>query len=170
MTNTLGRVQLVTGTPQCLPAKCVICGTPGDKDSKFIDTGWDIDFYGVVYFCMNCIVEAASVLDFVPVDQLLLVKDKLEQEEFKREALEKENEELRNAINSLNRAGFSTDTSRVDIDSDQISLDETTKETGSSNRKPTAAKSRSTKQTNESRSANVRNNDSSKNEYTEFDL
>lgn len=161
VTKRLGRVQLITGTPPIAPAKCVICGTSGNKESKFIDTGWDIDFYGVVYFCLNCIKEAAAVLSMVPTEKLSEALDVLGQEQFMREVLQEENEDLRDVISLLTSRGFSTGDSGSDSDSSKSVVDERKEESKPVSGKSTSAKSRSAKPTNESGSSNVRVNDSS---------
>lgn len=166
VTTRLGRVQLVVGTPQMSPGKCVICGTSGNKETQFIDTGWDIDFYGVVYFCMDCIKEAAAVLSMVPTEKLSEALETLGQEQFMREALQEENEGLRDVISRLTSSGFSIGDSRSDSDSSEFVVDETaegsTKESERVSKKSPPAKSRSAKQINESGSTNVRVDDSPK--------
>ena len=160
VTTKLGRVQLVTGTPQMAPGKCVICGTSGDSASRFIDTGWDIDFYGVVYFCLNCIKEAAAVLSMVPEEKYLDVLESYNQLDFKFSALSDENEGLRNVISSLHSYGFDSSDRKSDSDSSKPLVDEKSEATKPSSGKASPAKSRSAKQTNVSGSPDVRFNDS----------
>lgn len=57
--------------PPAAPGKCVVCGFSGDVEESrtFIDFGFDIDYYGVVYFCSDCIVEIVNAIGFVSEDQ-----------------------------------------------------------------------------------------------------
>lgn len=58
--------------PPAAPGKCVVCGYSGGKDEDdrtFIDFGFDLDYYGVVYFCSSCMVEIANVIGFFSEDQ-----------------------------------------------------------------------------------------------------
>lgn len=55
-----------------LPGKCAVCGYSGGEDDnrsdyrrKFVDFGFDLDFYGVVGFCTACVSEMAGVLGFI---------------------------------------------------------------------------------------------------------
>lgn len=44
---------LDAGIPLVLPAQCVACGY-GGNDRRYVDFGLDLEFYGVVYLCENC--------------------------------------------------------------------------------------------------------------------
>lgn len=166
MTTELGRVRLITGTPPCSPGTCVVCGTPGDSDSKFVDFGFDIDFYGVVYFCEVCIKEVMHVLDFVPTELYEDICNDLFIAGNRIEDLEVENRNLKNAIRSLRDLDL-VDSSTSVKQSDVV---ESTTETKPVSKSTNAAKPRSSKSTNESRSPSVRNNDSAKKQPNEFDL
>lgn len=48
--------------PVAIPGKCVVCGA---VDRPVVDTGWSIDYYGVVYFCVFCLTEVAGVIGMV---------------------------------------------------------------------------------------------------------
>lgn len=170
MTYSLDRVRVVHGTPPASPGKCVICGNCGDKDSKFIDFGFDIDFYGVVYFCKDCINQVLTILMYVPIEELEKVVSEKIEVQFKLEALEAQNKELLSVIDSLQRHGFAapvTDPEQSDVVAPVPEEPETTEPTS---RKTTATKSRSTKQANESRSTGIRNNDTPEEFPTEFKL
>jgi hypothetical protein len=56
-----GRFQILE-RPSALPGKCAVCGA---VDKPVIDFGFDLDYYGAVYFCVECIIEAASLLGMV---------------------------------------------------------------------------------------------------------
>jgi len=58
----------ISDVPAAAPGKCVVCGyTGGDLGGtrKFIDVGLDIDFYGVVYFCTDCMDATAEILGYI---------------------------------------------------------------------------------------------------------
>lgn len=44
--------------PAIAPGKCAVCGA---VDRPVVDIGLDLDFYGVVYFCVDCLGEASRV-------------------------------------------------------------------------------------------------------------
>lgn len=48
--------------PVAIPGKCVVCGA---VDRPVVDTGWSIDYYGVVYFCVFCLTEVAEVIGMI---------------------------------------------------------------------------------------------------------
>jgi hypothetical protein len=165
--SVLGRVRLVKGTPPCAPGKCVLCGDCGNKDSEFIDFGFELDFYGVIYFCQTCIIEISSVLDFVPKKQLEEVKDNLARATFALDAMTAQVEELSSVINSLKRFDVILGDSSS---SEQPTVVEVAPTSKQSARKTTPAKSRYAKQINESGSTGVHNNDSSEESADKFQL
>jgi hypothetical protein len=68
-----GRFKLMD-RPAALPGKCAVCGA---VDKPVIDIGLDLEFYGVVYFCVECMRSAAEVLGMV--DGALLTRAELVQ-------------------------------------------------------------------------------------------
>lgn len=56
------RFQIVE-RPYVHPGKCCVCGC---TDRPCVDIGLDVDDYGVVYFCIPCLTEAANVIGLVP--------------------------------------------------------------------------------------------------------
>lgn len=57
MSNINSRVRLLD-RPLAVPGKCAICGA---VDRKVIDIGFNLDYYGAVYFCVICIKEITAV-------------------------------------------------------------------------------------------------------------
>lgn len=57
--------------PLASPGKCAVCGT---TSRPVIDFNFNLDWYGAVYFCIDCLTEVARVVGLVPV------KDNLEGE------------------------------------------------------------------------------------------
>lgn len=67
------RIQVID-VPILAPGVCMVCGTAGVDDRKFIDFGKQVDWYGAVYLCSECIIEVARAIGFIPVaefDKLL---------------------------------------------------------------------------------------------------
>jgi hypothetical protein len=56
--------------PVALPTKCSGCGIGHNDEGRrqFIDIGFSLDYYGVVYFCTECFAEIAVALGFISVD------------------------------------------------------------------------------------------------------
>lgn len=53
--------------PAALPGKCTGCGRANDARG-FIDTGYDADFWGVIYYCYECVLDMASKFGFIGPD------------------------------------------------------------------------------------------------------
>jgi hypothetical protein len=102
--STLGRFKIISGYLPVLPHKCAVCGTSEKGD--YFDFGLDLDYYGTVYIClMNCFREAANCIDYYSPAQHGLALERIEQLRDANNKLIDENEELRNALGSLDRAG-----------------------------------------------------------------
>ena len=59
--NPNSRFQLLD-RPVAAPGKCLICGA---VDRPVVDTRWDVQFYGVIYFCVTCLAEVAGIIGMV---------------------------------------------------------------------------------------------------------
>jgi hypothetical protein len=57
----------VLANPELAPGVCFINGCVGDGKRKFIDFGKNLEWYGVIYICTECIVEVAQAADYIPV-------------------------------------------------------------------------------------------------------
>lgn len=158
MSNTLGRFQIVHGSPPCLPGKCVVCGS---THGRFVDFGFDIDFYGVVYFCDKCFTEGANSLGYLSPRQGQDLRDLVMHLEEQVAIESGKNVRLNDAVDSLSRLRISV----PDNDSNQLVLDfDDSEDSGKSesvqpkvDRKPTGRKGRSVKQTDESGSSSLPN-------------
>jgi hypothetical protein len=64
VTTASDRVQ-VAKFPVAAPGVCVICRSAGDGFRDFIDFGFQIDYYGAVYFCSECIIPVVIALGYV---------------------------------------------------------------------------------------------------------
>lgn len=74
------------------PAKCAICGS-GTK--KVVDFGLDIEFYGVVYLCEECVGTIAMVAGYTKSVEREYPLVEIEREEYER---------VRNILDSISRA------------------------------------------------------------------
>jgi len=74
----------VLEAPRLAPGTCCICGTSRTDDRQYIDMNWDIEWYGVVYFCTFCFIQAVNTIGCLTREQS--------------EALEEENNRLRQMV------------------------------------------------------------------------
>lgn len=168
----LERVRLIKGTPPCSPGFCVVCRNPGDQDSKFIDFGFDIDFYGVVYFCEHCICQVLTLLDYVPTNELRRVEGLLNDTQREHDRLVKIHRGVESVIESIRSLNLSSSSSNSNSEQLNVvdSVSEDSKSAKQSSAKPVTAKPGPVKSSNESRSTGVRNNDPAKKSASKFDI
>lgn len=57
----------VLNNPELAPGVCFLNGCVGDGERKFIDFGRNIEWYGAVYICTQCIIEVVEAADYIPV-------------------------------------------------------------------------------------------------------
>lgn len=62
--------------PFAAPGKCAVCGA---TEKPVVDFGFDLDWYGVVYFCLDCLTEVASTIGMVPHEALTVLEGEFEQ-------------------------------------------------------------------------------------------
>lgn len=99
------RIQVLT-SPLVAPGKCIVCGAVDSEQGRtYIDFGFSIKFYGVVYFCSFCLVEIAEAVNFVKNEKYLALLEKYE--ELKK-ALETSKERVR-ALNDFVRTSLDID-------------------------------------------------------------
>lgn len=53
--------------PLVPPGKCAVCGA---VDRQVIDIGLDVEWYGVIYFCIECVTDMGSTIGMVPAAML----------------------------------------------------------------------------------------------------
>lgn len=88
--------------PLAAPGKCMLCGISyGNGERKFIDTGVDLDWYGVVYYCTSCILEVSNQLGYSSFEQVQSMCKDYNSVIGMNQELAKENESLRSAIVAL---------------------------------------------------------------------
>ena len=54
-----------------LPAKCASCNNDFKAADAAIDFGANLDYYGAILLCKHCIVNAAGLVDLIPVAKLV---------------------------------------------------------------------------------------------------
>ncbi len=70
----LGRIQLLD-RPFASPGKCAVCGS---VTRPVIDFNFNLDWYGAVYFCVECMADAGRVIGLVPIEEMsALVQENL---------------------------------------------------------------------------------------------
>lgn len=89
-------------TPFSLPGKCIICGSVGGDGRKFVDFGFDIDYYGTVVFCSVCLTECCNYIGWINETQWTELNKSNEELTTRVQNLEADNVHLRNALSSLN--------------------------------------------------------------------
>lgn len=93
--QTVSKFQLIRGYPPAAPSKCVSCGAfSGD----FIDFGFDIDYYGAVYFCRSCFTEGCYLFGYHSDEKMKLLAKELGESNSEVLRLTIENEALKNAL------------------------------------------------------------------------
>lgn len=111
----------ILDNPVVAPAKCVVCGSAGNADRKFIDFGFSFDWYGAVYFCTICFTEIAEKCNFI---ESKTYETLLERNQELKGALDKADrriESLNDTLRHCFNGNSLVDTLRDVSDSDEIS-------------------------------------------------
>lgn len=75
--QSLGRFQILDQNRLIAPGKCAGCG--GFTGRHFVDFGLELDFYGVVYLCLEyCFTEVANQIGFASPDQVESLKARID--------------------------------------------------------------------------------------------
>lgn len=100
-----GRVQ-VQPLPNALPGKCSLCGASDNVDGReYIDIGFELDFYGVIYFCTHCMSEIAAAIGYIGPENYADLGKENTSLLSELSGLSAENVKLRVALNSLDFLG-----------------------------------------------------------------
>lgn len=84
------------------PAKCIICSGTGLRDGrKFVDFGFNIDYYGALYFCQPCYADGIEKLGFFSPDQFNALHEKCTKILASYIVLEEDNAQYRNILDSV---------------------------------------------------------------------
>lgn len=125
----------ISKSPQNLPSKCVVCGAWGGDGRDFVDFGFDIDFYGTVYFCSVCLTECCNKLGYISPSQWTIVNEMNEGLIQRVQTVEADNVLLRSALASTDflRGGNTSDfsvanTSGVEDERSDLSFEGSTSE------------------------------------------
>lgn len=84
--------------PVALPGKCSLCGDTGSDNRKFIDFGLQLDWYGAVYFCSECIKELAQAINYISLTHFESQARELSILQIKYDQLEARNKAVENAL------------------------------------------------------------------------
>jgi hypothetical protein len=95
-----GRVFVVTEPP--LPATCAVCGRNANGTIKFVDFNKDLDYYGAVVICEDCIKECMSLLDYTPNINFTNKVTELEVVQAELEVAQNELNRYKSALDALN--------------------------------------------------------------------
>lgn len=100
--NVSGRFH-VLDQPYAAPSKCAFCSLGHSQDGtvQFIDTTLDLDYYGVVYICSNCLTEISRSLGYIPPAMWEEIVKSSTDTLIENERLQAENDGLRSAVNIL---------------------------------------------------------------------
>jgi len=105
--ETAGDRITVIARPLTLPGCCAICGysgtnagDPGDV-RVFIDWQLDLEYYGRVYICSTCLLQASESLGWLGVKQAEELREKVASQESELIVLREQNERLRASLASL---------------------------------------------------------------------
>ena len=60
--------------PNVAPGNCAVCRHSGGDGRYFVDFGLQLDWYGAVYFCSECVRELAGAIGYVPIEDLNLAR------------------------------------------------------------------------------------------------
>lgn len=104
------RIQ-VLNVPVAAPGKCTMCGSAGDGERKFIDFGFQLDWYGAVYFCTECIKEFAQAAGYVPVEAFNNQGEELKKVQIDYDKLTLRNKAVENALRNTLDGQSNSDTS-----------------------------------------------------------
>lgn len=172
-TQGLGRFQVLDHNQLIAPGKCAGCG--GFTNRHFIDFGLELDFYGVVYLCLEtCFTEVANQIGFISPVQAVELQGEMQN-------LVERNSDLQDKLNALENVRDAIDSYRVvdpsvhsAIDSVQPVLEgsgnEGTKAEGRIDPESEAGQSGSTESSNVDGSTGIRHDDSLDEFAKRFDI
>jgi hypothetical protein len=106
----------VLNNPILAPGVCFLCGSAGDGKRKFIDFGKQIEWYGTVYICTECIVEVSSAADYIPVANFDNLHNAYRELQVKYDQLVVRYEPFEKAISNV----VESRTSKPDLDFDNL--------------------------------------------------
>jgi hypothetical protein len=94
------RIQ-VFNAPIAAPGVCFLCGSAGGSDNrKFIDFGKQIEWFGAVYLCTECLREASEAMGYIQKSIFERLYTEHRQLEIKHAQLQRHNEVISDALGS----------------------------------------------------------------------
>lgn len=124
-TTPQSRIQ-VLDVPISLPGVCTMCGSPGGDGRKFLDFGFQLDWYGAVYFCSECIKEFAQAANYIPVGAFEEQSKELAKLQVTYDQLVKRNKAVENALRTILGRDSSSDSIDDIIDGSVAIVEEST--------------------------------------------
>lgn len=94
------RIQILD-IPVAAPGVCSMCGSSGGDGRKFLDYGKQLDWYGAVYFCTECVKEFSQAVDYIPVDAFNSQAQELTKLQINYDQLVKRNKAVENALRTV---------------------------------------------------------------------
>lgn len=83
--------------PNVAPGICAVCRNSGGDGRVFVDFGLQLDWYGAVYFCSECIRELCEAIGFVPKLSLDIAQEMSKAVSAALQSLQKEYDDFRRA-------------------------------------------------------------------------
>lgn len=91
----------VLDNPNLAPGTCIVCGSAGDGERKFIDFGKQVDWIGAIYFCTFCVVEIVEAGGYIPVATFDKLHDEYRDLQVKNDQLVAKYQPFEEAINHV---------------------------------------------------------------------
>lgn len=99
-----GRVRIVT--EPALPATCAICVRSANGQIRFIDFNADLDYYGAIVICEDCMRESLTLLGFTDEINFTNKVSELEKKQQELEVAQNELDKYRTIVNGLRDVGL----------------------------------------------------------------
>jgi hypothetical protein len=146
-TTAQSRVQVIE-TPILAPGHCILCGSVGGDDRKFLDFGKSIKWFGAVYFCTFCFRDFAEAAGFIPVDSFDSLHNELRALQIKFDQMVAKYKPVADVLEQFSNASNSS--SDVDTYSVLLSKFEASREGAKTESRATSGTEEGDSETNES--------------------
>lgn len=156
-TMNLSRFQIINPNQMQAPGKCAVCGK--FSTGTYIDFGMELDFYGVVYICVeDCFQELANLQEYYsPGQHKMLMAELQDKRDELNDAYDKI-EAYENALDGLRRAGYVTSVGSSDV----VDAEQSVEVEGPDDQKSDATESGSVESSDESGHSDLLHDDSIK--------
>lgn len=161
-----GKVQVIQTL--ALPAKCAVCHAPADGIKQFVDFQLQIDMYGAVNFCVECLVPVAEACGFIPTKEFSDLAEVLQIALDRGIELEKDRDNLRELLDGL--LAYSPTPSAVSVSDLKPQLEPSIPEPTDSQSGSTEAESESSESDSESGQRDVSETTEHDESDTEFNI